>query len=217
MMSSRLCQRFCIGVTVMLAYACVVVPPPATGVPANPKTLTDWQFRGRIAVSSVEGSWQGRLNWQQAKEQFSARIDGPIGVGRVSIEGDPSLVVLRLSKDDTRVISDPQQWLQTEMGWSAPIEHVPFWLIGVPDPNTAVDDIGSVLALHASNEYFQRFIQSGWQVYYPEHQVSAGIWLPRMVILSRQSNAGSGDVFQGDEIRLRIDEWVMPERSESSI
>jgi outer membrane lipoprotein LolB len=159
-------------------------------------SLTDWEFRGRIAIKAGEEGFNGKFNWSQAGDDFYTTVSGPLGIGTVKIEGDGRKVVLT-DKDGVRtVLVDPEAELYYRYGWTIPIASLRYWALGIPDPSseatTQVDAAGLLVNLEQSN----------WAVKISRYRESAGQQLPRTL------TATNADT----RVRMVIDKWMFYER-----
>ena len=159
-------------------------------------SASNWEFRGRIAVKAGDEGFNGKFNWAQSGDDFSATVSGPLGVGTVRIEGDDSKVTLT-DKDGvpTRLVN-PEAELYYRYGWTIPIASLRYWALGIPDPSrqatTVVDDLGHLTSLE----------QSGWAVSISRYRESAGQQMPRILTATNPDT----------RVRMVIDKWMFFDR-----
>ena len=48
--------------------------------------LREWQFKGRIAVKAGDEGFDGKFNWSQKDDAFSATVGGPLGIGPYAVD-----------------------------------------------------------------------------------------------------------------------------------
>jgi len=154
--------------------------------------LTDWQFRGRIAVKAGDEGFNGKFNWTQDGEAFEASVGGPLGVGTVRIEGDGRSIVLT-DKDGVRTrLDDVERELRWRYGWTIPVDSLRYWALGIPDPTlpgtTEVDGEGRLARLE----------QSDWIVEISKYQAGGGQPMPRILTATNQDT----------RVRMVIDRWL---------
>lgn len=154
--------------------------------------LEDYEFSGRIGVKAGDEGFNGKLRWRQARDDFSATVSGPLGVGTVRVAGNGDRVELTDKDGVTTVLADVEPDLYYRYGWTIPVESLRYWALGIPDPRlpaeTAFADSGELEAL----------VQRGWTVTISRYEEAGGQPMPRR--LSAQ-NAGT-------TVRLVIDRWV---------
>ena len=151
---------------------CVALPTPDSG----------WLLRGKIGVEQDGKPYTARFYWL-APQPDSYRIDlwGPLGQGRVRLEGDALRLTVRDAQNRLLADGPPAQVMQRQLGWSLPITLARAWMLGRPadtPPTSGVlrDEQGRLLA----------FQQQGWRIQfdYPERAEQAG--LPERIRLERR-------------------------------
>ena len=158
--------------------------------------LKDWQLRGRIAVKAGEEGFNGKFNWSQNGDAFSATVGGPLGMGTVRIEGDGRTVVLTDKDGVETVLQNAELELRYRYGWTIPVASLRYWALGIPDPAepavTEVDDDGRLVRLE----------QRGWLVQISRYRDGGGQQMPRIL------SATNPDT----RVRLVIDRWLFFDR-----
>ena len=155
-------------------------------------SISDWQFRGRIAVKAGDDGFNGKFNWTQDGNAFDASVGGPLGVGTVRIEGDGRSVVLT-DKDGARTrLDDVEEELYWRYGWTIPVESLRYWALGIPDPAapglTELDDEGRLARLE----------QGDWIVQISRYQEAGGQSMPRILTATNRDT----------RVRMVIDRWL---------
>ena len=154
--------------------------------------VTNWAFRGRIAVKAGAEGFNGKFNWEQTGEQFFATVSGPLGIGTVIIEGSDNTFDVT-DKDGVKTrLSDPESDLYHSYGWTIPVASLRYWALGIPDPgSTAETEIDAEARLASLR-------QNGWGVEISRYRENAGQQLPRIM------TATNPDA----RVRMVIDEWM---------
>ncbi|TJY61871.1 outer membrane lipoprotein LolB [Sinimarinibacterium sp. CAU 1509] len=190
-------RAFCLATAVLLG-ACAQQAPPIPDTPSplawqqhrdTLETISGFTLRGRINDAN-----QGRtadLRWIQLGDgDFTLQLNGPFGIGAVEIEGSAAGVSVR-TRDGTQYLSDPEAWMQANLGWSIPIRDLRHWTLGLPAPgpldNLSVDTEGQLQGLR----------QNGWDIRYDSYQTVGQLQLPRK-LEARTDQA---------RLRLLIDQW----------
>ena len=154
-------------------------------------SLRDWAFRGRIAVKAGDEGFTGKFDWTQDGDAFSATVGGPLGVGKVRIEGDGRGAVLTDKDGVATRLEDAEQELRWRYGWTIPVDSLRYWALGIPDPavpaTTELDSDGRLARLE----------QSEWTVVISRYQDAGGQEMPRIL------TATSSDT----RVRMVIDRW----------
>ncbi len=151
-----------------------------------------WEFAGRIGVSAGDEGFNGQLRWRQDGIVYRARINGPLGIGTVFINGDGGELTLTDNDGAVTELRDAEAELRQMYGWTIPVTSLRFWALGIPDPavpaETEFGHDGQLAKLHQSN----------WQVDFTQYREGGGQLLPRRL------TAVNEDV----KVRLVIDNWV---------
>ena len=154
-------------------------------------SLRDWAFRGRIAVKAGDEGFNGKFDWTQDGDAFSATVGGPLGVGRVRIAGDGRGVVLTDKDGVATRLEDAEQELRWRYGWTIPVDSLRYWALGIPDPgvpaSTELDADGRLARLE----------QGDWTVVISRYREAGGEEMPRIL------TATSSDT----RVRMVIDRW----------
>ena len=82
--------------------------------------------------------------------------------------------------------------LQERIGFELPIDHLRFWLLGVPDPSAAFE-----LTRNDQDRALQ-LTQDDWTVDYDRYMTVDGDLLPAHLVLTRA----------GVRVRVAVDRWV---------
>jgi len=96
--------------------------------------VENWEFKGRIAVKAGDEGFNGKFNWAQQGDAFSATVGGPLGMGTVRIDGDGQVITLTDKDGAETVLHDPEVELRWRYGWTIPVTSLRFWALGIPDP-----------------------------------------------------------------------------------
>jgi len=151
-----------------------------------------FEFSGRVAVSTGDDGFNGKIRWRQQGEAFQATVAGPLGIGTVRIEGDGRAVV-HTDKDGARTeMLNAEQDLLDRYGWTIPVSSMRFWALGLPDPTAAAQT-----ELNAEQQ-LQKLVQRNWTVQISRYRVSSGQSMPNLLSAN------------GAETRVRIvfDKWL---------
>lgn len=151
----------------------------------------DWEFSGRIAVSTGEDGFNGKLRWAQQGDVFRATVSGPLGIGTVQLEGKGQQAVLT-DKDGVRTeMQDIEAELLYRYGWTLPAESLRYWALGIPDPasdaQTELNDDNQLASLQ----------QSGWNLNISSYGENSGQSMPKRLSASNSST----------RVRIVIDKW----------
>ena len=155
-------------------------------------SLMDWQFKGRIGVSTGNEGFNGELRYSQINNGFRAMVSGPLGFGTIRLEGYGRSVTLIDKDGEERILIDPEIDLHAMYGWTIPVASLRFWVLGIPNPTMPADTKFNEDGLLVS------FSQDTWFINITQYRDGGGQLMPGRL------SAISGE----NKIRLVIDNWV---------
>jgi outer membrane lipoprotein LolB len=151
-----------------------------------------WEFSGRIAVSTGDDGFNGKIRWQQDGDTFEATVGGPLGIGTVHIAGDGRSVI-HTDKDGVRTeLQDAEQELLARYGWTIPVASLRYWALGLPDPSTAAQTELN------SNAQLAKLVQGAWTVQITRYRDSNGQSMPNLLSASSATT----------RVRIVFDKWL---------
>ena len=128
-------------------------------------------LQARVSSGGMFGV-KGNLHWRQLPDSFDMRVAGPFGIGAATISGQGKEVTIRTSKR-TFTTRDPEGDLKARLGWTFPVAHLRYWVLGQPAPGSkaefASDARGRITELE----------QDGWSLQFEEYQRAGAVELPR--------------------------------------
>ena len=164
--------------------------PPAAGWDQRVialQSLSSWQLDGRAAVAVGTQGWQATLNWQQHGESAEVHLSGPFGVGALVLKRTPEGLSLNGAPPSDAVLAQ----LQEKLGFELPLDHLRFWLLGVPDPGAAFD------LKRNEQDRASQLTQADWSIDYDRYMPVDGDLLPAHLVLTRE----------GVRVRIAVDRW----------
>ncbi|MDG9669563.1 lipoprotein insertase outer membrane protein LolB [Hahella sp. CR1] len=188
--------------TLVALSGCQLTPPKETTLNApgdwsqrksSLLAFDHWRLQGKLSVRRGDRLDSALINeWNQQGDHFAIHVSSSLlGLGATQIEGSPKGI--RLSQPDNEPLfsEHPQQLLERALGWSIPIESLPYWVRGVPDANEANKLTFSVDGELVSIE------QNGWLIEYGRFTQVGDLSLPEKITLT------SDDA----RVKLAITEW----------
>lgn len=157
------------------------------------RDINGWAVKGRLAIKTSDESWTASLHWAQKARLYMMRIIAPFGQGTYEIKGGHGKVSLLTDKNEVFEAADPHTLMTENLGWSVPLLGMQYWILGVPDPDLAVEgrDIDSLGRLI-------RLDQSGWTIQLTDYRQVGEYELPGKISMEN-------DLVR---VRLVIHEWV---------
>jgi outer membrane lipoprotein LolB len=151
---------------------------------------SSWQLDGRAAVAFQGQGWQATLNWRQLDGGSEIHLAGPFGAGALVLRRTPAGLSLNGAPPSDTVLSQ----LQERLGFELPIDHLRFWLLGVPDPAAAFE------LTRNDRDRALKLTQAGWIIDYDRYMPVDGDLLPAHLTLSGE----------GVRVRIAVDHWEQP-------
>jgi outer membrane lipoprotein LolB len=178
-----------------LLAGCAAIRPALAPAPwdrrmADLEHASVWQLDGRAAVALGQQGWQASLDWQQQGEASQVHLAGPFGAGAVSLKLTPTGLSINGAPPSDALTAQ----LQDRLGFELPLEHLRYWLLGIPDPSSAFELTRNPQdrALHLA--------QVGWSIDYDRYMPSNGDLLPAHLVLHRAEA----------RVRIAVDRWEWP-------
>ncbi len=158
--------------------------------------LEDWEFSGRVGVSTDIDGFDGNLRWIQQDDTFQVTVSGKLGIGAIRVEGDGQSVLLT-DKDGVQTrLENAESELRARYGWTIPIESLRYWALGIPDPDPQT--AGQVISTFNADGQLETLMQRGWLVTISRYKESGGQAMPSHL------SAVNPDT----KVRLVIDRWI---------
>ena len=140
--------------------------------------LDSWTLQGKLGVRAPTESGSGTVLWLQQQEEYDIRLSGPLGRGATRIQGNDHGVTLDIAGQPPVSASSAEALLEQQVGWRLPVEHLLWWVRGLPAPGSP-----SRLQLNPDSQ-LARLAQAGWTVEYSRYQQIDGVQLPQRLQLS---------------------------------
>ncbi len=132
----------------------------ATTTSVNSTTALQFEALGKIGVRDGEQGYSAQFNWRQYFDVYQIEVWGPLGQGRTRLEGrKQSATMLVWRGDELLGQGAPEQIMMASLGWSMPVDVLPFWMRGQPHGQLPVLD-----EVRDESGRFVEFSQAGWQV-----------------------------------------------------
>ncbi|SDX26323.1 outer membrane lipoprotein LolB [Marinobacter mobilis] len=126
------------------------------------QSLQRWQLQGKLAVRQPSDSGSAIINyWTQQHEAYELSLSSAfLGLGTTELKGVPGFISLTLSDGETYHSADPEALVEAATGWQLPLESLPWWIRGLPNP-------ASDYRLYFDGDHKLALIrQDGWEIRY---------------------------------------------------
>lgn len=181
-------NRLFVALLLMATVSCTHLP---TGVAVTTKMMADsmpshWQVNGKLSLQiphhtelNRPQTYVLRFNWEQAEDDYTLNLLGPLNIGLLRIIKKQQLTTL--IQGQRRVTStNAEQLLLEQTNLPLPLNSLQFWLMGQPSPmwpvqkdNSATDQAG--------------FTQQGWHIHYSAFISDESHALPKKIVASHAS------------------------------
>jgi outer membrane lipoprotein LolB len=156
----------------------------------EPAQVVAFDLDARFSLRLPKESLPGRVRWQHDPALDELWFYSPVGSAVARLRQDASGALLVTGEGQEYRASDLRQLAGEVLGWDLPLEHLQFWVRGLPGPGPAdqeLDRDGRPALIR----------QAGWEVAYLDWTPAGVAGLPSKV-----------DV-RGERLRMRlvVDDW----------
>ena len=177
-----------IWVLLMLSflYGCTVQPhrPKVTTAAGalTAETMKQWQVTGKVGFRSPDQKGSANFRWQQTPTTFEMRLSGPFGQGAAVIQGDGDMVTFKQGDHPVRYGHSLAELMETNMGWSLPMEHLLYWARGL-----ALPEAENQIIQRNDNGQISRMTEGPWTLEYNRYQpVTDSLVLPQKITVTKE-------------------------------
>jgi len=171
-----------------LLSSCATMKSPVTH--ENLIHSNEWGIDGKVGIQSPEVNGSASIIWQQNKDIYNIHFFGPLGLGRVTLNGDDNQVKYIDQYGKIYTANSPELLLKQNLGWDMPISDLIYWIRALPAP-----DVSSVKNYNANHQLIL-LKQQGWTINYLEYSENN---LPQFMTLNRANI----------KLKIRINHWIL--------
>lgn len=176
-------------ITLLVACQSQIALPPSSDNTA----LNHWLVSGKAGFIQMGQVRSARFHWQQEGTSFHITLSGPLGVGKMMIEGQPGLVTLQTDKGKYSA-STANELLTKLTGLPLPVDWLRYWILGTPVSHLAFD-----IQAYDEHHRLRVFKQAGWVVRYEGYQAVQGYLLPTRIFFEKEDTT----------VRLVVKNWKL--------
>jgi outer membrane lipoprotein LolB len=155
--------------------------------------LSHWTARGKLALRSSERAEAATILWQQQGLSTRLHLSGPMGVSTTTITSDGQQMEVRQGEESrTFDISTPNA-ITLNTGWDLPLQALPYWLKGIPSPDSPVQR----LELDPDRDLLRKLQQDDWEIHYEQYEQFKNLTLPTRLRIQRGATS----------VRMIIRQW----------
>ena len=149
--------------------------------------LEQWSFEGRVALAGKNDNWQASINWGHKSDDEEIKLSGPLGQGATVIRLTGDLVTIDRGDDRVQSSTQPEEFINQQLGMFVPVHSLRYWVIGLPEPTSAFVETAT------------GFKQAGWFIEYKQMQPVDEQSMPRKIMVTNERV----------KLKLIIDQWVL--------
>ena len=149
--------------------------------------LEQWSFEGRLALTGKNDSWSASINWGHRPDDEKIKLSGPLGQGATVIQLTGDLVTIDRGDDKPLSSTQPEAFINQQLGMFVPVRSLRYWVIGLPEPTSAYVATAT------------GFKQDGWLIDYKQMQAVDNQSMPHKITVSNEQV----------KLKLIIDQWVL--------
>lgn len=163
--------------------------------------ITHWRITGKIGIRTSEQNESAVINnWTQIADEFDINLSSAfLGLGATHIQGSPNAITLQQGDEPTLFSDQPERLIWEQTGWLLPLASLPYWIKGLPAPNSShtlhFDHKGQLASLN----------QDDWNIAYHRFDPSKNPPLPTKIKV----------VQDGIIITLIIKSWEIQPREDA--
>tara|TARA_R110000823_G_scaffold91174_2_gene201066 strand:- start:4453 stop:5052 length:600 start_codon:yes stop_codon:yes gene_type:complete len=148
--------------------------------------VSDWTASGKLALRSNEAQESASMEWRQRGAQTHVRLSGPMGMGATEIYSDGTELDIRQGGERRILdISSPRASI-LNTGWDLPLEALPYWIRGLPAPDSAIQ----ARSIEPETGLLRTLRQRDWQIRYLSYDLFDTLMLPtRLTVENRDTRA----------------------------
>lgn len=149
--------------------------------------LEQWSFEGRLALTGKNDSWSASISWWHRLDEEKIKLSGPLGQGATIIQLTGDLVTIDRGDDQVQSSTQPEAFINQQLGMFVPVHSLRYWVIGLPEPASAFI------------ETVNGFKQAGWMIEYKQMQPVDGQPMPHKITVTNELV----------KLKLVIDQWTL--------
>jgi len=121
--------------------------------------LDQWKIKGRTVITQGSEGWNVGLRWQQDRDLYQIKLEGPFSQGAVILEGNGEQVVLTLNSGEKIAATNPEELILEVVGWNLPVSALRDWVRGLPYREKSIESVS-----YDDEGRMTHLVQQGWDV-----------------------------------------------------
>ncbi|MEZ5568244.1 MAG: lipoprotein insertase outer membrane protein LolB [Halioglobus sp.] len=141
--------------------------------------LSHWDASGKLALRNSQAQESAGMQWQQRGRQTQVRLSGPMGVGATEISSDGARLDIRQGEEHRVLDVSSRQAIILNTGWDLPLAALPYWIRGLPEPDSDIQ----AQEIEPESGLLRTLRQRNWQVRYTDYALFDALMLPTRLTL----------------------------------
>jgi outer membrane lipoprotein LolB len=155
--------------------------------------VSHWNAKGKLALRTSERAESATILWRQQGLNTELHLSGPIGLSATTIHSNGQKMDIRQGDELRTVDISTPDAIALNTGWDLPLQALPYWLKGIPAPDSSVQ----LLELDSNNALLLHLQQDNWDIHYTAYEQFDGLTLPTRLQIERG----------GTRVRMIIRSW----------
>ena len=153
---------------------CLLLQSGCASQGGPPGESAEFAVRGKVSVTQDGERFSARFLWEQQKNGFVIELWGPLGQGRVRLEGDVNRLAIVDARGKTLTEGPAQAVMREHLGWTLPLGALIYWIRGEPTPELPV-----MSQRRSAEDVLMGFEQIGWTITCDDHRLVETTVQPR--------------------------------------
>lgn len=163
------------------------------------RSLPEFTFTGRVAMSNGRDGGSGRIDWRQAGDRFEVSLAAPVTRQSWRLSGDPGGARIEGLDGGPRDGADVGQLLWEATGFDIPVAALAAWAAGT---RADLSHAGEAELEFTADGQLARLRQSGWTIDYLDWQPVASEGAPALPVRINAARDAA-------RVRLIVDAWSL--------
>ncbi len=139
----------------------------------NPPPLS-WQISGKLGIRSPQKNGSVTINWQQLDDNFTIKVQGPLGQGSAIITGTQYNAEIKQPGKAPVKSNNVDELVYNSFGWSLPFNDFIHWIRATANPTQQINHVSYDPDLNT----LSLLEQSDWSLEYSRYKPVESWLLP---------------------------------------
>lgn len=169
---------FALGV-MLLVNGCETTSPKVSSntVDALKPPPISWQISGKLGIRSPQKNGSVSINWQQHNNNFTIKVQGPLGQGSAIITGTQYNAEIKQAGKAPVRSNNVDELVYNSFGWSLPFNDFVHWIRATANPTQPIRNISYEPELNT----LSLLEQSNWSLEYSRYKPVESWLLPSRI------------------------------------